>query len=297
MKKLLLLLLVIVLSNQILAQKNIKVLTKNTELILKGKKEYKYFRLDKTKPTKISVNGPGKLKVIVRIKSNSMDKVSTNLLSIKAIADNKKMILKSVPVLKKSTKFSSNTKWISESKDFIFSVLPDNHIFTFLLNEIETEGDVYVHFSFTPESKVEWEERISINQTEEKVDLISEKNPKGFTYFRIDQENSFKDTVKGRDWIKIIIRPEFKYSEFSDLSVRVALKINGEIVKTYTVNSKRSKVLRYKENGKMIPGTSDKIYYKIPNKNIPISYEIVVIGSKKSALLRVKTSTLKLKLK
>lgn len=288
MSKLTFLLISMLLSLQVNAQKNIKIISKNNEMILKGKNEYKYYRLDKTKPTKISLRGPGTLKVIVRVKSTEMNQVSSKPFNIKCISDNKKISLKTIPNLTKSAKFSTTSKWISLSKEFKFKVLPDRHNFTFFL--IENTENAYVHFVFIPAPKVKWEERKSINTNEEKATLVSDKNKDGFTYYRVNDKMSFKDTVRNSEYIKIITRPEFKHSEFSDLTMRIGLKINGKIVKTYTINSRRSKVLRYKENGKMIPGTSDKIYYKLTNKEVPIEYEIVVIGSKKSVLIRVKTS-------
>lgn len=288
MKQLKSLLICIFLSLQVNAQKNIKVISKNNEIILKGKHEYKYYRLDETKPTKITVNGPGTLKAFVRVKSTNLNQISSKPFNIKCILDNKKVSFKKVPNLTKSAKFSTSKKWMSLSKEFKFNVQPDRHKYTFFLTD--NAENAYVHFVFIPDSKVKWEERKSINSNEEKATLVSDKNKNGFTYYRVNSKMTFKDTTSNCEYLKIITRPEFKHSEFSDLTLRIGLKINGKIVKTYTVNSRRSRVMRYKENGKMIPGTSDKIYYKLTNKKTPFQYEIVVLGSKKSVLIRVKKS-------
>lgn len=287
MKKVALLCIVLLFSFNFNAQKGVKVLAKNNQMVLKGKNSYTYLRLDPVKPTKISVKGPGKLKVIVRVKLKVGD-LKSEAFNVKYISNNKKIAIKSIPGLTKSNKFSTKERWVTSSKEIIINVQPDKQNFTFILPE--KSPNAYVYFSFKPDERLSWSERKSSNNLAETVKLVSDKNQKGFTYYRITDKIAFKDSIINSDYLKIIIRPEFKHSEFSELKIRFGVKINGEIVKTYTVNSKRSKVLRYKVNGKMIPGISDKIYFKIPNKNIVSNYEIVMLSSKKTALIRVKTS-------
>lgn len=253
-------------------------------VILDGKKDYTYYALSEKSKTTLKVKGPGKLTVYARPRLENGATESRSF-GIKYTIDEKVIKVKRIGKLLKSDKFSYKGKLEgapTKAGKFVINIPPGSHKLSFFKNR--TYQKVHARFVFKPEKKPSWKD-LQPQDSLELVQLASAKSSKQRKYFRIDREKGFKFETTGKSRLRILVRTEFDYKMHLENDIRIAIKQDGKVIKTYKISSKRSSNMAYVNEKKLIPGTLQKIHVTIPEGKH--NYEIIVKDRKKSAVIRV----------
>ncbi len=258
------------------------------EVTIKGTKSYTYYKLSDKKSTTLNINGPGKLTVITRVLLKEGEEKSLPF-KIKYVKDEKKQTVKEIASLKVTKDFKSENKPVSVAEQLIINVPPGKHNYSF--NKIESGEEICINFSYLKEPDPEWVDLKPINKLTE-VSLLYTDTKKARMYYRISDKESFKVMLKPGDYLRLVVRSEFKQNDLPADKFRLVLKQNDTIKNTFDIKTKRCEKVVYQTEQKLIPGTLDEIYIKIPtNKgsksNEKLLYEIILPDKSKTALIRL----------
>lgn len=272
------------------AQQATKVVPDKSQgvVTIKGTKSYTYYKLSDKKSTSLNINGPGKLTVIARVLLKEGEEKSLSF-KIKYVKDEKKQTVKEIGSLKVTKDFQNENKPVSVSEQLIINVPPGKHTYNF--NKIESGEEICINFSYVKEPDPEWSDIKPINKLTE-VSLLYNDTKKARMYYRISDKESFKVMLKPGDHLRLLVRSEFKQNDLPADKFRLILKQNDIIKNTFDIKTKRCEKVVYQNEQKLIPGTLDEIYIKIPtNKaattNEKLLYEIILPDKSKTALIRL----------
>ncbi|MBO6515590.1 MAG: hypothetical protein JJ975_03475 [Bacteroidia bacterium] len=241
-----------------------------------------YYALSKKYATVLRIGGPGEVTIFLRTKMQE-DEASDSKYHLRYVLDGK--IVKVKPV--GSSKASKKTLVVGKSyrvsvvKKVQIIIPPGKHrLEVFSLND---ERLVFSKYYFEKHVKPKWKVKQPINNMEA-TSLTTVESKKVLNYYRIDSENGMKIEMDENTYLRLLVRVEFKHSMFSDNEMRIQMKENGKVVYTFKVSSVRSKYVVYTEGGKLIPGTLNKIYIRVPEGKH--KYEFVVADKSKTALIK-----------
>lgn len=243
--------------------------------VLTGKTAY-YYKLNSKIPTDIYLNEVGKLYIYTRKRLSKKDNYtytfsykSENSKPTKIIINNAKFsryaTYKSISNRRKPSIYHKTSIDIKEKTKINFSSI----------------DRVDARFVFVKK----WKEIYQKNSNQ--IDLITKKGNKTRKYFRISKNNNFEFNInaKTKTEAKLLLRGEFTYDMLSNSDYKIILKDYDKIITTYKLSCNRSKEMNYKNNADKIPGTLDKIFFKIPKGNH--HYTIKIGNKNKTALVRV----------
>lgn len=256
-------------------KKQIKPIKAKKVVILTGKIA-NYYKLNSKIPTLLYIKDEGKLSVYTRKRINKKDKFkytysykinNEKMINIKVdktrLATN--AIYKSLANKKRPSIYHKETIRVKKNSKIIFSSV-DN-----------------VDARFVFEKK--W-----IKLTPHKADevkLITKKGDKIVTYYRLSPKNTFDFNINANksQQIQLFLRGEFTYDMLANNDYEIVLKDFDNIVKTYKLSCNRSKEMNYLSEKDKIPGTLDKVIFKVPQGNH--NYSISIKNHYKTALIRV----------
>lgn len=257
------------------------------KIILKGEKTISYYTLGKIgekKATSISIIGPGKLTVDLRVVLDDKTDKSSRFEMI-YVKDHKKQTSKTIEELKKASNFQYNNKPVSVAYKKVIEVPPGKHMYKFYTKD--NRDTVCVNFSYKKEPKPKWLDTPPINQVENVI-LFSADKKDTLGYYRISDKLSFKVMAKSSKYIRLIVRQEFKQNELAMDKISLIVKQNDKILTTYHIKSKRSSKMIYKKESNMVPGRKEEIYIKVPETtDLSQPYEFLIADKGKSALIRL----------
>lgn len=278
----------LVFTNAIQAQKSKEIKPKKfvSTVHMSGSSDFIYYALSEKVKTTITVAGPGKLTVYNRVRLENSEQLSTPYY-LKYIIDHKKVATKKIgpQKLSKKVKYKSNKLKGKPSKadKEVITIPPGKHSITFY--KYKTKQKAHARFEFLPTEKLNWKE-LTYN-VENKVELQYLKTKKKNYYTRIDNSNFFRfSTNPENSKIRIFLRADFTYKMHTNNTIRLVLKTNNGLVKTYKLTTKKSSSVENLTDSKLIPGKLEKIYLDIPIKGNQV-YELSLKDVRKSALVRV----------
>lgn len=265
--------------------KKIKLKPQNSNIkplsILWGE-TFKYYKLNSEKLTKIELNDYGKLIVYTRMRmsedketqydfSYRIDGQKTKKLTIDGANLSKKATYKSIQIPETPSTYQKTT--IDIKKDY---------------QSILFSSDDQIDARFVFVKKVvdkDWKKVVTSNRTQ--IPLVVKKDNQIRSYNRITTSKTFDFKIVTNEpaKLKVYIRGEFTYEMHDNNDYEIVLTDNGKIVNTYKLSCHRSKVMKYKSNDDLIPGTLDKLFIDVPDGKH--HYSIRVNNRDKTALVRV----------
>lgn len=289
MKKIQLVLLVSVLfCSGIMAQSGKKarylkpsVFQKRVTTIISEKTRY-YYSLSTVKPSTITVQGPGKLRVITRGRfvPDEGNRIKYEVLYSVDGGEQAKVRKSGVERSKKATYLKGSLGVPGQLEDFEIDLGRGRHTIEFKLKEKKIP--VAARYKFTPirEKKREWV-AFSPVLPSEPVDLVAREVT--VNYYRFSMEKPLKVEINGPTELRMLTRIENHYQMKGRIHYRLQVKENGEVMNTYQLSSRRSEIAVYKDDKELIPGKACEFVINVPKGRH--SYEILPLDKDKSTLL------------
>ena len=258
---------------------------------MKGKKVISYYALSEKEKTEITVNGPGKMEVLLRVRLEDTTKMSIPY-TLRSIMDDKKSKSDSIGSEKLSkTLVYVNQKLIgkpSQASKVIFSIPPGKHVYKFYKGN--TEQKIHAEFKYKKEAVEpdfkEFTPDIALDTV--RIKYLN-KNGKIKKYYRISSEKQFVFHSEDSLELKIILKAELDVKSQFGSPFILDLKENGKSIRSFKVTGKKSQKTEYVDEKKLIPGNSNVIYVNLPKGKH--TYQLSLADKKKSALVLVEYNT------
>ena len=255
----------------------------NTKIktVISGKNRT-YYPLQFKDPSIISVKGPGKLKIITRVRFVSDEEQRLNY----------NLYYKIDGTLKSKVEFNNvNRSKVAAYKNYSLGIpgIGRNIILELGLGEHTIElwlgaktPKVAARYLFTKikEKKINWVS-LSPLYPKEPVDLVSRENV--IHYFRFSKSKPLRVKITGPTILRILNRVENHYYMKGRINYRLQVKEDGEVKGTYLLSSVRSEITSYKKDGKKIPGKAKEIDINVPGGTH--IYEIIPLDKDKNSIL------------
>lgn len=295
MKRIIILLSLIVLTTHVWSkQSKQEVLTASKSLgqvVLQGKKSYTYYALSNQVKTEFAVEGPGELKINVRVRAEK-GKFKSEPFKLRYLRSNKFLQVEQVPqLLAGNLKFKSKSINGTPTKahTLVISVPPGKHKYSFF--KYKTEQKVHLRAFYTAHEKPKW---VSITPSglpnERTISYI--KTGKKRIYSRVTRSESLRFEASHATDLRLIVRPEFTYKMLDEAVVKLKLlnETTGE-ARIYKVSARRSSKVEYRKQSKYTPGRSSTFYVTLEE---PVfgseTYSLSVVNGAKAALVKVSTN-------
>jgi hypothetical protein len=254
---------------------------KRVSTITSGKTR-NYYSLHTVKPSVITVNGPGKLRVISRgrFKPGVGDKIKYEIFYTVDAGSRKSAMVNAAERSKNATYVNAALGVPGQNREFVIDLERGTHTIEFLLKD--SLVPVAVRYVFTPakQKKQEWM-AYSPLQPSEPVDLISKEA--AVTYYRFSAAKPLKIEVNGPAELRFMTRIEIQYQMKGKIDYRVQVKENDKVLNTYQLSSSRSEMAAYKDHQDIVPGKACEFVIDVPKgKHI---YEIGTLDQDKNTVL------------
>ncbi len=254
---------------------------KRVTTIVSGKNR-NYYSLSTEKSSIISMQGPGKLRVLTRGRfiPKEDDKIEYEILYSIDGGDQKIIKISSVKRSKNATYLKGTLGVPGQLEDFEIELGRGYHNVEFKISD--NEVPVAVRYSFTP-TKAKKQEWIAFSpmQPSEPVNLIARE--KAVKYYRFSTEKPLKVVINGPTQLRVLTRIENHFQMKGRIHYRVQVKENNNVISTYQLSSRRSEIAVYENDKKLIPGKACEFVIDVPKGRH--RYEIFPLDKDKSTLL------------
>lgn len=251
------------------------------QVIIEGKSK-DYYVLDTKKNATIRVTGPGRLRLLTRGQFLPGQAGRMRYEIIYSVDGGTPKIFRSGDVSRSiNAAYIQGTMGVpSQLADFEITLGPGQHVIEF--RQGKSRSPVAVRYAFTP-LKVKKKDWIVINplNSPETVELTAKESL--VTYFRFSTERPLKLNLNGPTELMVLTRPEFQYKMRGTIHYRLQVKLDGKVVNTYQLYSKRSETTSYKNETSLVPGKGNEIVLNIPKGKHTV--ELVPLDKDKSTLL------------
>ena len=263
---------------KVLKPKNAKTKIKT---VINGKNRT-YYPLQFKDPSIINVKGPGKLKIITRVRfvSDMEQRLSYNLFYTIDGARENEVEFNNVKRSKIAAYKNHSLGMPGLGKDIIFELGLGEHTIELWPGTETPQVTARFLFTKTKEKKIEW---ISLSPLypKEPVDLVSRENV--IHYFRFSQSKPLKVKITGPTILRVLNRMENHYYMKGRINYRLQVKEDGDVKHTYLLSSVRSEITSYKKDDTKIPGKAKEIDINVPaGTHI---YEIIPLDKDKKTIL------------
>jgi len=252
-----------------------------TTLIVLGKNRT-YYALSSKQPAVLNVKGPGKLKIITRIKFGLKAKDELDY-SIYYRLDGSEKIKSDFKDVERDAeaKFEDgNSGTPGTGEKIIIELSRGEHSI-----EIWQEGENYkinARYLLTKlkEKKIDWVS-LSPLYPNEPVSLVTGENV--VSYYRFSDSKPLKVKITGPTVLRILSRVENHYYMKGRINYRLQVKEGDAIIHTYLLNSIRSDVTVYRKGCGRVPGKAKEIIIDVP-KGTHV-YKVIPLDKDKNTLL------------
>jgi hypothetical protein len=241
-----------------------------------------YYPLPFKDPTIISVRGPGKLKVITRVRFETEETHTLDYNICYKIDGALKSSMEFEDVLRSKIATYKNASLgiPGAGEDILIELGLGEHTLEFWCETKNPKVALRYLFTKTRKKKIDWVS-LSPLYPKEPVDLVSRENV--IHYFRFSKSKPLKVKVTGPTILRILNRIENQYFMKGRINYRLQVKEDGIIKHTYLLSSVRSEITSYKNDGSKIPGKAKEIVINVPAGTH--LYEIVPLDKDKDLML------------
>ncbi len=247
-----------------------------------SEKSRNYYSLSEKEAAVITVQGPGKLRVITRGRFTSTlgNKINYQINYVVNGGEQEQTKISKVEPSKKANYKNEKLGKPGQSRDFEIELGRGYHNIEFKLENKNTL--VAARYIFIP-GKAKKQEWISFSpiQPAHHVELISREE--SISYYRFSPEEPLKVQVNGPTELRILTRIEYHYQMKGRINYRLQVKENDKIINSYQLSSRRSEIAIYKQDKDLIPGKAREFVIKVPEGRH--TYEIIPLDKDKSNML------------
>ena len=247
--------------------------------IISGRKN-SYYKLNSKIPAKIHVNGSGKLIVYTRLRMRDRKPVSYGF-SYKTSDGRVKYINVSKAVPSRKSIYTSRK--IKEKPSVYHKTVIDLDAVPVDIS-FHSKNPVDARFVWKSGKKNIWKP-IAVKDQPVKLKVRGKNTIRNYHRLKPGQPMSFTVPAKHKGEIRILVRGEFTYDMFSDNDYIIQLTEKGKVIKTYKLTCSKSGKLIYVDDPSRVPGTLNKIYFKVPHGTH--RYELRMNSTDKTALIRI----------
>ncbi|MBU1937322.1 hypothetical protein KKG05_07975 [bacterium] len=231
--------------------------------LLISEKNRTYFELHKDSEIELHLSGPTELKVISRVQIPSSK--TEQRYSYMLRRDDGEWIKYSQrdDVATHVQLKQNDSQKISNSKTRVFEIPAGSHTYVFRLPDNSSRRE-FLRFHLrkgdigAPVKTV----AITPQSASESVELIVGEEIT--TYYRLRNENPVNLTLIGPASLKILTRLEYSSIMRGQQNYRLQVFEDDSIKSTYSLNSQKSDVCKYKEPSSLVPSKAEKIQLEIP---------------------------------
>lgn len=255
--------------------------TKRVTTVIEGKSRY-YYSLDNTETSVITVQGPGKLRVITRARFPFENPAKLNYDIQYTINGGETQVanFKNVTRSANATYLKGTLGIPGQPADFVIELGRGANTIEFIVSN--HSAPVAARYLFTPTKgkKISWMS-YSPMPPAQPVELITGDNIT--KYYRFSDEKPLMVEVNGPTQLRVFTRIENHYRMKGRIHYRIQVMENDEVVNTYQLSSVRSEVTVYSENYDLIPGKGCEFIIEAPaGRHV---YKIVPLDEDKNTVL------------
>lgn len=250
-------------------------------VIIDGKSK-DYYPLHQTRISEIKLTGPGKLKVLSRCQfvAGQAGKMKYEIFYV---------VDGGTPAMFKASNVSRSIEAAylngadgvpGQLQEFEIELGPGQHSISFRVGK--SRSPVAARYAFTPakSKKKEWVVMNPLNPFDV-VELVSKESM--LSYYRFSPELPLKISLNGPTELQVLTRAEFKFDMRGVIQYRVQVKLDGKIINTYQLSSRKSETTAYKNNNQLVPGKGNEFVIIIPKGKhnielIPLDQNKPILG-------------------
>lgn len=255
---------------------------KNRVTILVSGKTSHYYSLSHQTASVISVNGPGKLKVITRARLAQAKDSKANY-EIRYVVNGgvqQKSKITGATRAEAASYADDITGIPAQGKEIEITLGRGSHTIEFLIADATVQVEARYLFTPTKGQKMEWIS-FSPKAPSEPVELISKET--NVKYYRFSKQKPLKVEVTGPTELRMLTRIENHFNMKGRIHYRIQVKDNNVILNTYQLNSTHSEEAVYRDNSSLIPGKPCEFVIEVP-KGMHV-YEIYPLDEDKNTVL------------
>lgn len=261
------------------------VIPKNSKNIVKtivGGKEWNYFPLHHNNSTVLQLEGPGKLKIISRIRFTNKEEDDLEYSIIYRINGSEKRSHTFTDVVQsQSACYLKGKLGIPGVEGDVFINIPSGENSVEVWKGKDTHR-VAVRFLFTPhKEKKAVLTPLTPSSFIEPVDLVNDERIT--VYYRFSESAPLKLSVIGPTKLKLLTRLEYTSLMKGRISYRICVKEDGKTKNSFSLCGIKSESAEYKKKGGLIPGKANEIYINVP-KGLH-NYEIVPLDKELGTII------------
>lgn len=254
---------------------------KRVTILVSGKTRY-YYSLSDENPSVVTVNGPGKLKVITRGRfkpdqTNKLNYVISYSIDGGSIQTKK---ITSVERSLKATYEKGSLGMPSQAREFEITLGRGTHSIDFTLTDNTIQVEAQYIFYPTKGKKIDWI-AYSPMQPSEPVELVTKETR--VKYYRFSKEKPLKIEIIGPTELRVLSRFENHYNMKGRIHYRLQIRENGKVLNSYQLSNTLSDITVYQDNNSLIPGKACEFVIEVPS-GIHV-YEILPLDEDKRTIL------------
>lgn len=257
---------------------------KATKIQVKGR-DWTYYRLDKSHPLEISIEGPVELRFITRMDMEQNKSGQKIDYKIYCKTDDKKTHFTLSAVISKGIEFSAaGSGKIGAGEDFDLSLPAGEHKIRLYLAK-EDKSVIYVRPLQEKKRVSSGTKRVAMDPQEytKQVKILIKESQ--YDYFRAGNQDSLKLRIIGPTTIKAFSRLEYDVTMNGEKNYRLQVFEDGSLKNTFLLNTIISQTAVYMEpNTDKILSRGDDFYLEVP-KGVH-EYTFRVLDSGRSSLLK-----------
>ncbi|HPE35025.1 MAG TPA: hypothetical protein PLI65_09525 [Bacteroidales bacterium] len=264
--------------SRILIPENYK---KRVTLLVSGKPRH-YYALDHEHSSVINVSGPGKLKIISRVRfvENQHIKKSYQLRYSIDGGQERQVKLSGVTPSKVAVYDDEIKGHPGQSRETEISLGRGAHTIAVSIPDASASVDVRYVFKPTKGKKTSWI-AFAPNRPSEPVELISKET--NVKYYRFSRENPLRAEITGPTELRVLTRIENHFNMKGRIHYRLQVKDNNQVLHTFQLSSTHSEVAVYKDESDLVPGKPCEVVIEVPAGRH--CYEIYPLDEDKNTLL------------
>ena len=250
-------------------------------VIIDGKSK-EYYPLHQSKMSEVKLTGPGKLRVLTRCRfaPGQTGKMKYEIYYV--IDGGKPALFKAANVSRSiEAAYLKGADGVpGQLREFEIELGPGQHSISFRVGKNKSPVAARYAYTQTRNKPQEW---ITMNPANpfEIVELVSKES--ALSYFRFSPELPLKVTLNGPTELQVLTRPEFRFNMRGTIHYRVQVKLDGKIINTYQLSSRKSETTSYKNNSQLIPGKGNEFVILIPKGKHTI--ELIPLDKDKNTIL------------
>ncbi|KAF0195782.1 MAG: hypothetical protein FD166_2748 [Bacteroidetes bacterium] len=250
-------------------------------VIIDGKSKDYYF-LSSKEPAVIRLNGPGKLRLLTRGQFVPGQAGKMKYEITYTVDGGAPKTFRSGDVARSiNAAYINGTMGVpAQLADFEIILGPGQHSIEFKLNK--SKSPVAVRYAFTPvkNRKKEWIAIHPLNSPET-VELSTKESL--VTYYRFTPEKPLKVELNGPTELQVLTRAEFQFKMRGTIHYRVQVRLDGKVINSYQLSSRRSETTEYKSDKSLVPGKGNEFVIAIPRGKHTV--EFIPMDKDKSTIL------------